>query len=148
MDNNDIPVKSDNFQVCNNVPKNCNSETSAYCLLGFKRGNRDIYSNGSNIGFNAVDLRVSRGIVTSSLQNENGLITPHRQISVRSESLDFLIKCGGLVINNGCLRGSDMADIKFKDETNNSNPTLKFLYLLLIKMAMVSLISTWKNAPH
>jgi hypothetical protein len=40
-----------------------------------------------------------------------------------------------------------MADIKFKDETNNSNPTLNFLYLLWIKVAMVFLIPTWKNAP-
>jgi hypothetical protein len=128
------------------VPKRCNSKTSAYCLLDLKRDDKDHYSDESNIGFNTIDLRVSKGIVTYSLQNENGLITPKRQISVRSEFLDFLINSGELVLYNTFLIGSDMADIK--DKTNHSNPILNFLYLLWIKVAMVFLIPTWKNAPH
>ena len=111
-DNGDFPNLSSQFAECNSALYACTNGNGNYCLFGFKWGEDPFFTN---VGFNAQGPESPGGVLTFSIQEENGTINTHAQINLPSESFSSLQNCAKDEIRSAMATWGAVADITFEE---------------------------------
>ncbi len=121
--NDDIPNRSDEYEICNQLMDSCVAGDGEYCLFGYKWGTVNTFSN---TGYDATGPHEPGGTVTFSFQENNGIVNTHAQANLPSLSFNNLISCAKSEIRKALNEWSTVANIEFQEQPENSNADIQF----------------------
>lgn len=122
-DGNGVLNESSRYAICNQMLTSCVDGNGRYSLFGYKWGSDDSFSPN---GYNAIGPKEAGGIITFSFQEQQGLVNTHAQIDLSAGTFADLLPCAKDKIREALLAWSDIAQITFLEEIENSTSDIRF----------------------